>query len=547
MASFGDLRALPGQAQRKFEELLHRDWEDQARRKVDETTRAVTGGLSVEELRAIFRGDPATEKPNPRYKLFTKSFIFHIRPRYYQRGSTWFTHTFRLGWLSAFTFLIEVITGLILMVFYAPTPGTAYNDMLTILSNVPFGRFMRDLHRLGAELMVIAVSLHMLRVYLTGSYKHPRQFTWLTGVALLLMTLFLSFSGYLLPWDQLAYWAVTIGTSMADKAPLFGKEANLLLRGAPDIGAGGLLRFYLLHVVFVPLLAILFISIHYYKVSREHSISLPAVVEEGEMDEEKRKFAKERVDLLPDLLTHELFLSVLVTAVMVVAVAFWFHAPLEHHADPFVTPLDTQAPWYFLWIQGMLKLGDPTIMGVVLPTLIFVILFAVPYIDRNPSRLGKNRKVAIAMGILWILALVILTYMGTPQWGIVTPPAPRILQDIAPQEGVGPLRAIGYEGVELGTFETETWTMPSNPTEFQRLFAQFQARVHQADERTADVTNMKGEWNVEQWQPNMRRVHMVITWNKIANGQLVVDDKGNPVVEQYFKEVFLHQDAAAGE
>lgn len=547
MASFGDLRELPGELQRKVQELLHQDWEKHARNKVDETTRAVMGGLSVEELRAIFRGDPPTEKPNPRYKLFTKSFLFHIRPRYYQRGATWFTHTFRLGWLSAFTFFVEVITGLILMVFYAPTPQTAYTDMLNIMSNVPFGRFVRDLHRLGAEMMVIAVALHMLRVYLTGSYKHPRQFTWLTGVALLLMTLFLSFSGYLLPWDQLAYWAVTIGTSMADKAPLFGREANLLLRGAPDIGAGGLLRFYLLHVVFVPLLTILTISIHYYKVSREHSISLPAVVEEGEMDEEKRKYAKERVDLLPDLLTHELFLTVAVTAFMIIAVTFWFHAPLEHHADPFVTPLDTKAPWYFLWIQGMLKLGDPTLMGVVLPTLIFALLFAVPYIDRNPSRLGKNRKVAIAMGILTVIALVILSWMGTPGWGIETPPAPRILQDIAPQEGVGPLRALGYEGVELGTYDTETWTMPGNPTEFQRLFAQFQARVRKANETTPGVTNMKGEWEVEQWQPTLRRVLMTITWNRVENGQIVNDDQGNPVVETYSKEVYLHRDSGHAE
>lgn len=546
MATFGDLRELPGEAQRKLQELLRRDWESQARKKVDETTRAVTGGLSVEELRAIFRGDPPTEKPNPRYKLFTKSFVFHIRPRYYQRGSTWFTHTFRLGWLSAWTFFIEVITGIILMIFYAPTPERAYGDMLNILSNVPYGNFMREMHRLGAELMVIAVALHMLRVYLTGSYKHPRQFTWLTGVILLLCTLLLSFSGYLLPWDQLAYWAVTIGTSMADKAPVGGAEVNLLLRGAPDIGAGGLLRFYLLHVLFVPLLTILFISVHYYKVSREHSISLPAVVEEGEMDEEKRRFAKERVDLLPELLTHEAFISVLVTALMIIGVVVWFNAPLEHQADPFVTPLDTKAPWYFLWIQGMLKLGDPTTMGVVLPTLIFALLFAVPYIDRNPSRLGKNRKVAIANGILFTLALAITSYMGTPQWGIETPPAPRILQDIAPQEGVGPLREMGYHGVELGIYETENWTMPANPNEFQRLFAQFQARVREADERVLEVENMRGEWDVEQWQPNMRRVHMRITWNKLDEaGQVVTDDRGEPVVDQYEKEVFLHEDAAA--
>ncbi|HEX8684262.1 MAG TPA: cytochrome b N-terminal domain-containing protein [Ardenticatenaceae bacterium] len=329
MLGLGDLRDLPREAQRKLDELLNLDWEEKARDKVDETTRAVSGGLSVEELRAVFRGDPPTEKPNPRYKLHTKSFLMHLRPRYYQRASTWFTHTFRLGWWSTFFFFVETITGLILMVWYAPTPAEAYYDMLNIFSNVPFGKFMRDLHRLGAELMVISVTLHMMRVYFTGSYKHPRQFTWLTGVVLFLLTLLLSFSGYLLPWDQLAYWAVTIGASMADKAPLIGREVQLLLAGAPAIGANGLLRFYLLHVLFVPLLAILVISIHYYKVSREHSISLPAAVEEGEMDEERRRWAKERIDIIPDLMLHEIFLVVATLAAMILYVMATNIAPLE--------------------------------------------------------------------------------------------------------------------------------------------------------------------------------------------------------------------------
>lgn len=151
MLGLGDLRDLPKDARRKVDELLNLDWEQKSRDKVDETTRAVTGGLSVEELRAIFRGDPPTEKPNPRYKLHTKSFLFHLRPRYYQRASTWFTHTFRLGWLSTYLFFIETITGLILMIFYAPTPAEAYGDILNLLSNVPFGSFMRDMHRWGAD------------------------------------------------------------------------------------------------------------------------------------------------------------------------------------------------------------------------------------------------------------------------------------------------------------------------------------------------------------------------------------------------------------
>ncbi len=138
------------------------------------------------------------------------------------------------------------------MVYYTPSPEKAYELILLLMSNVPFGKLLRDLHRIGAEGMVIFTFLHMLRTYFTGSYKKERSFTWLTGVVLLGITMFLSFSGYLLPWDQLAYWAVTVGTSMVEAAPVFGEQANLLLRGAPDIGANGLLRFYLLHVVACP-------------------------------------------------------------------------------------------------------------------------------------------------------------------------------------------------------------------------------------------------------------------------------------------------------
>ena len=133
-------------------------------------------------------------------------------------------------------------------------------------------------------------------------------------------------------------------------------------------------------------------------------------------------------------------------AIMVIPVVFFYDAPLETHSNPLRTPLHTKAPWYFLWIQGMLKLGDPTLMGVILPTVMFGLLFAVPYLDNNPSRLGKNRKVALTLGVLSCLLIVILSYMGLPQWGIETPPAPRILQDLSPQEGEGPIEVLGYHG-----------------------------------------------------------------------------------------------------
>jgi ubiquinol-cytochrome c reductase cytochrome b subunit len=284
------------------------------RQKISEATdkrvRAITAGLSLKEIQALLRGDPPTEKPNPRYKVHTTSFLAHIRPRYYEKGSTILTHTFRLGFFTSFFFFVELFTGLILMVYYTPSPEQAYTSILNLMSNVPFGQMLRDLHRLGAEGMVIFTFLHMLRTYLTGSYKKERSFTWFTGVVLLALTLLLSFSGYLLPWDQLAYWAVTIGTSMVEAAPLIGNEANLIARGAPDIAANGLLRFYLLHVVLVPLAAILVISIHYYKVAREHGISQPAVIDDDLVPPEVKKEAKQRIDFIPDLLTHEAFLTV---------------------------------------------------------------------------------------------------------------------------------------------------------------------------------------------------------------------------------------------
>jgi quinol-cytochrome oxidoreductase complex cytochrome b subunit len=322
------------------------DLRQKATEAVDKRVRSITAGLGLNELRAVMRGDPPTEKPNPRYKVHTTSFLFHIRPRYYEAGSTIFTHTFRLGFFTTFFFFVEAITGLILMIYYTPSPEKAYQSVLNLMSNVPFGQLLRDVHRLGAEAMVIFTFLHMLRTYLTGSYKKERSFTWLTGIVLLGITMLLSFSGYLLPWDQLAYWAVTVGTSMAEAAPLFGNEVNLLLRGAPDIAANGLLRFYLLHVVLLPFAAVLVVSIHYYKVSREHGISLPATIEEGDVSPEVKQAAKKRIDFLPDLLTHEVFLvSLGILAIILSVTIFGYSAPLESIANPQVTPLDTKAPW----------------------------------------------------------------------------------------------------------------------------------------------------------------------------------------------------------
>ena len=396
------------------------------------------------------------------------------------------------------------------------------------------------MHRLGAEAMVIFTVLHMLRTYFTGSYKKERSFTWLTGIILLGITLFLSFSGYLLPWDQLAYWAVTIGTSMAEAAPVGGNELNLLLRGAPDIGANGLLRFYLLHVVALPFAVVAILSIHYYKVSREHGISLPAKYEGGGASPEEIKEAKRRIDFIPDLFTGEIFWTTLGLLLLVVAiVVFGYSAALENVANPQKTPLDTTAPWYFYWLQGLLKLGDKSIMGIVLPTVIVLLLIAIPYIDRNPNRSLWRRPWAVGIGILGVIAILVLSYMGLPGYGIETDAATRIVQDSAPEEGVGPLREVPFEELQPGVYivnETETQNMcpqlDYGCSEFEAFFTEFSDRVNEATE-AGDLTNSEAILVIENWQQDLRKVTFRIGWSE------------NDEIKTYEHSIYLHADRIA--
>jgi hypothetical protein len=310
-----------------------------------------------------------------------------------------------------------------------------------------------------------------------------------------------------------------------------GKDLNLLLRGAPDIGANGLLRFYLLHVVLLPLAAILVISIHYYKVSREHGISLPPKVEEGDLPPDVKKAAMQRVDYLPDLFTHEIFLTILGLFITTLLVIFFYNAPLESHANPLRTPLDTMAPWYFLWLQGMLKLGDKTIMGIIIPTIIFGVLFLVPYIDRNPYRRFFKRPIAIGIGLLVVMALAVLTYAGLPKFNIETPVATRIMQDLAPEEGVGPLREVPYDELVSGTYivnETDPETLPPHLAE---VFLEYSEMVNNAIE-SGDLANAEAVMIIEDWQTNLKKVTLRINW----------DDPDTQDPKTLTHEYFLHRD-----
>jgi quinol-cytochrome oxidoreductase complex cytochrome b subunit len=497
----------------------------------DDTVTRITAGISAGELRRMLRGE-APGRPNPRLKPHSETFLLHIKPTYYNESVTRFTHTFRLGLLSTYLFFIETITGIFLMIWYAPAPERAYSDMIRLLSNVPFGQFMRDLHRLGAEMMVIVVTFHMVRTYLTGSYKAPRQFTWFTGVILLVVTLFLSFSGYLLPWDQLAFWAVTIGTSMAEAVPpkIVGETVNLLARGAPDISANGLLRFYLLHVFFLPLVLILFFFVHYYKVVH-FGISLPAHEEEVGQDTANKVPADRRVYFLPDVMVDETMFLLAFTTLCVVLTAFFFQAPLESIANPASTPLHTVAPWYFYWLQGLLKIADKTIAGVILPGVLLVLLMAIPYLDMNPSRRAKDRRVAIISGIIAGAIMLIWSWMGTPAYAVQAAPAIETVQELMPEEGAGHVREMGYKHLVLGTFDTRD-PIDSGDEEMDELLHEYAKSITDFDETDKDFNQAYGLLTITQNQDHLKKIAWEIHWLSASGSE-----------EKFTRNFFLHENS----
>lgn len=234
--------------------------------------------VSSRPWKSVFRhGFPDTDRN--RSLAITENFFLHLHPVKVRKHALKFTYTFGLGGASFFLFLILVVTGVLLMFYYVPSTKEAYYNMKDLEFVVSYGQLLRNLHRWSAHLMIITVFLHMCRVFYTGAYKPPREFNWVIGVILLVLTLALSFTGYLLPWDQLAFWAITVGTNMVSYLPLIGDKLRILLLGGNIVGQGALMRFYVLHVVLLPLLAVIFMSIHFWRIRKDGGISGPPLKE----------------------------------------------------------------------------------------------------------------------------------------------------------------------------------------------------------------------------------------------------------------------------
>src|SRR5512140_241245 len=310
------------------------------------------------------------------------------------------------GSVAMFLFLIQAFTGALLAFNYAPTPGDAYNSLRYILTEVTAGRLMRGLHHWGASMMIVVVVLHMIQVFLYGAYKKPRETTWMVGVVLLLLTLAYGLTGYLLPWDNRAYWGTVVATKIAATAPLAGPYLTRLLGGEGSIGVVTFARFFGLHVMILPPLTAMLIGAHVYLV-RKHGVTPEA----GDTAPKKKFY--------PGQVFRDT-VAIFVAFVILFLMSALIEAPLGKLADPTDTNFIPRPEWYFLWLFQLLKFfeGPLEVIGShVLPGLAVLALLATPFIDRGALRRVRQRTLAGG-----VLALAVLGLVGLTAAAIVTTP-----------------------------------------------------------------------------------------------------------------------------
>ena len=310
---------------------------------------------------------------------------------------TWW-HT--LGSATLTVFLVQVVTGVVLATFYAASPDHAYESIQFIEQQVALGALLRGMHSWGASLMVVLVLAHMVRVFSTGAYKYPREANWLLGVLLFFLVLGFGFTGYLLPWDQRAYWATQVGTSIAGTTPFIGGALSKLLKSGSQLGAATLTRFYAFHVLWLPLLLGSIIFLHLAMVIRQGIAPLPKALEDGApartsdpayepyYDEHYKATKRAGVRFWPDVIAKDILAS-LATVVLLVLLAKTFGAPLEAPADPTDASYVPRPEWYFLPFFQLLKLFPGSMestIAVGVPALLVLTLIGLPFFDRNSRR-----------------------------------------------------------------------------------------------------------------------------------------------------------------
>jgi quinol-cytochrome oxidoreductase complex cytochrome b subunit len=346
---------------------------------------------------------PAAKKPSGLSHL-----LLHLHPRMVPADALALPRTFGLGGIALFLFVLLAGTGALLLFVYEPSVTRGYASLVSLQDDVPFGSFVRAIHHWAGNLMLVVVFLHLLRVFYTGAFWPPRRSNWLLGLGMLLLVLAANFTGYLLPWDQLAYWAVTIGTGMLQYVPVAGETLVRLARGGPDIGPRTLSSFFVVHIALLPILLFLCASFHFWLVRKAGGVMVP-----GAPGGAAARPAL--VPVQPGLVFRE-GVAALVVLALVSVLAAVVAAPLGEPANPGLSPNPAKAPWYFMGIQELLVHLHPAFAVLVVPLATFALLAGLPFVrdDASPSghwfhsERGRRAAVTAAVAALALVPAAVL-------------------------------------------------------------------------------------------------------------------------------------------
>lgn len=320
-----------------------------------------------------------------------------------------FRVTWYLGALTLGTFAIQIVTGLLLMLYYHPSIPQGYADMKDLQFVVSSGVFLRNLHRWSAHAMVFLVFAHMAKVFYRRGFRTPKELNWVVGVCMLMLTLLLSYTGYLLPWDQLSYWGTTVGANIMSAIPVVGDKLRFVLLGGHTVNANALLRFYVLHTTILPLIVILLIAVHLWRLHQDGGMyELKEQVEATAPEFEQEKTISYRELLFREIIAIELL------AALLGMIALRWNAPLEQLADPLHTPNPAKAPWYFTGLQELLHYFPPLVAGIFFPALLVIALIVVPFFGGSGKEESfwvrqKSKRLlvaATAIGVITVLLII---------------------------------------------------------------------------------------------------------------------------------------------
>jgi quinol-cytochrome oxidoreductase complex cytochrome b subunit len=303
-----------------------------------------------------------------------RTILLHLHPQKVSLPALRFNRTFGLGGMAALLIVIQLITGILLRFYYVPTPAAAYDSIVFLKKHVLFGPFVRNIHYWGGVFLLMIAFLHFLRVFLTGAYRDARRVNWLLGLFMLLLVVMSNFTGYLLPWDQLAYWAITVSTNIIGYLPLAGGALRNLVVGGRELDAGTLQNFFSFHTAVIPFTLLALVVYHFWRVRKAGGVILPETPEPPEM-----------VPVMPNLVYRE-FITGLVLIALLFTVAAIFDAPLLEKANPAYSMNPTKAPWYFAGVQELLMHFHPLFAAFIIPFTVILVLSWIPFTRyREPS------------------------------------------------------------------------------------------------------------------------------------------------------------------